>query len=290
MRSPYFKMVFYDLFLYAISLQDMVYKQCVGFLKTPPLWRNEQFGIHQFEFPYLELKDFKRVIVSHKMRLGHQMEAVFNQLVDRTSRYEILLHNLAIREGKKTLGEIDFILNDLKTLKIIHVELTYKFYIIDTSISEPIHRLMEPSRRDMFFTKMEKIKNQQFPLLHSVEGSKALLDKGVNHKNIEHQCCFKAQLFIPYGISKVHIRPLNKACIAGFWLRFDNFNTLEFKSYQYYIPYKSEWVVDPHKDIAWQSHYEIIININMHMLKENSPMVWMRKSETEFEKFFVVWF
>jgi len=271
-------------------LRKMAYEQCVGFLNTPPLWNNEQFGIRQFEFPYLELNDFRSAAVSYKMRLGHQMEALFNQLVVRTFRYEILLHNLVIREGKKTIGEIDFILKDVETSKIIHVELTYKFYIIDTSISEPIHRLIGPSRRDMFFTKMEKIKNQQFPLLHSVEGAKAMLDKGVNHRDIEHQCCFKAQLFIPLGISAVHIRPLNKACIAGFWLRFDNFKTKEFESYQYYIPYKSEWVVMPHNDVAWQSHYEIIMDINMQRLKENSPMVWMRKSETEFEKFFVVWF
>ncbi len=282
--------MFPELFLYAISLQDMAYEQCVGFLNTPPLWNNKQFDIRQFEFPYLELYDFRPEPVSHKMRLGHQMEAVFKQLVVRTSQYEILLHNLAIRESKKTLGEIDFILKETKTSQIVHVELTYKFYIIDTSTSGPIHRLIGPNRRDTFFAKMQKIKNQQFPLLHSVEGAKSLRQKGIDHQDIEHQCCFKAQLFFLFGTSLVRIHPLNKACIAGFWLRFDTFNTTEFKSYNYYIPYKSEWVIKPHNAVVWQSHYEILVDINMRTLKENSPMVWMRKSETEIEKFFVVWF
>jgi len=275
----------------------MIYEQCIGFLKTPPLWNNKQFGIQQFEFPSFTLNNFEASPISYKMRLGHQMEAVFKQLIIHSSKYELLLHNLPIREGKTTMGEIDFILKptcptgrEIETSKLVHVELTYKFYIIDMAISEPIHRLIGPNRRDMFFTKMEKIKHRQFPLLHSLEGAEALLQNGIDNNNIEHQCCFKAQLFIPFGHTSVHIRPLNKDCVSGFWIRFDDFNTLEFKSHQYYIPYKSEWVVRPNKDVKWQSHYEILMDINLRMLKENSPLVWIRKSETEIEKVFIVWF
>ncbi len=271
-----------------MSKEDLQ-KQIIGFLNTPPIWVNKQFDIQQFDFPAIDLRQFKAKPILKKIRLGHQMEYVFNQLIDYSETYKVLLHNLPIRQGKQTLGEIDFILKDLATDKLVHVELTYKFYIINPKITVPIRRLIGPNKRDMFFAKMEKIKNQQFQLLHSKEGSKALLDNEINHNKVNHQACYKAQLFVPFGHVGVNIYPLNIDCICGYWLRFDNFNTTPFKAHQFYIPIKSEWVIAPHDNVQWHNHFEIQMEINLRVLKENAPMVWMKKSDTEFEKFFVVW-
>ncbi len=267
----------------------MIDKRFIGFLNTPALWTNEQFGIRQFEFPEIHPNDFVVQPIPGRIRLGHQMEHVFLQLIDQSDTYQVVVHNLPVKQGNRTIGEIDFILKETETSKIIHVELTYKFYIIDSDISEPIHQLIGPNRRDMFFTKMEKIKNRQFPLLHTAEGAEVLKHNGIDHTSLEHQCCFKAQLFVPFGKPSVRILPLNKASIQGFWLRFDEFNTKHFQEYSYYIPYKTEWVVPPHNDIPWKSHFEILIDLNLRMIKENAPMVWMHKSKAEIEKFFVVW-
>jgi len=271
-------------------LLDFLQKQCIGFLSTPPLWVNEQFGIEQFNFPEVNLESFKPKPIPKKIRLGHQMEHVFKQLITHSNKYQVILHNLPVRQGKQTIGEIDFILRDKKTSELTHVELTYKFYIINPEISEPIHRLMGPNKRDMFFTKMEKIKNEQFQLLHCKEGLKELYNNEIDHSIVTHQTCYKAQLFIPFGGNiNANIRPLNQNCICGYWLRFDDFNTTEFKTRQFYIPFKSEWVIAHHTEVQWRTHFETLMEINLRMLKENAPMVWMKKSETEFEKFFVVW-
>ncbi len=267
----------------------MIQKQLHGFLNTPPLWTNEQFGIQQFSFPEISLNHFLAQPIPQNIRLGHQMEHVFKQLIEHCDVYEIVLHGLPIKEGNRTIGEIDFILRDVRTQKWIHIELTYKFYIIDPEISEPIHRLTGPNKRDMFFTKMEKIREEQFPLLHSQEGIRALSGMAIELDKIEHQVCFKAQLFAPFGNTKVHIRPLNQDCIFGYWLKFDDFNTKEFRSNTYYIPFKSEWVVIPHIHVPWLSHIEILMEINLSMLKENAPMVWMKKPNGQLNKFFVIW-
>ncbi|NNE75698.1 MAG: DUF1853 family protein [Pricia sp.] len=267
----------------------MIKEQCVGFLRTPPLWTKEQFGIRQFTFPTLDINGLTPEPIQGKLRLGHQMEHVFYQLIQNSGKYTILVYNLPIKMGNRTIGEIDFILRDKITDHLIHVELTYKFYILDFLISEPIHRLMGPNRRDMFFTKMEKIKNQQFELLHGKEGIEALSKLKIDHTIISHQACFKAQLFAPFKMKSIPIRPLNKACVAGYWLQFDEFSSREFHDHSYYIPYKSQWVVAPHEAVEWHSHFEILLEINIRMLKQNAPMVWLRKSTGEFEKFFVVW-
>ncbi|WP_299534175.1 DUF1853 family protein [Ulvibacterium sp.] len=264
-------------------------KQFYGFLNTPPLWQNVQFGIQQFTFPKIDLNHFSTQPIPKRIRLGHQMEHVFKQFMAHSDSYEILLHGVPVKRGNRTIGEIDFILMEVQIQKLIHVELTYKFYLIDPEISEPIHRLIGPNRRDMFFTKIEKIKDQQFPLLHSHEGIIALSGKAIDSKKIEHQVCFKAQLFAPYRNTEVHIRPLNQGCIFGYWLRFDDFNTKDFWSNTYYIPFKSEWVVVPHKDVPWSSHHQILMELNLGMLSKNAPMVWMKKPNGQFDKFFVVW-
>lgn len=269
--------------------KEQLQEQVTGFLDTPPIWVNSQFGMQQFDFPQVDVSGFSPTPIPQKLRLGHQMEYVCKQLLDHDPQFEVLLNNLPIRQGKQTIGEIDFILKETASQALIHVELTYKFYIINPAISEPIHQLMGPNRRDMFFTKMEKIKNAQFPLLHSPEGASALEALQINHTQIQHQVCYKAQLFEPYGGNPIHLRPLNTNCIVGYWLRMAEFQTDAFKRHEFYIPFKSQWVIAPHIHVLWTSHYETMLDINMRLIKRNAPMVWIKKSETEFEKFFVVW-
>ncbi|MBG48217.1 MAG: hypothetical protein CML05_08025 [Pseudozobellia sp.] len=260
-----------------------------GFYRTKPLWLNEQFGIEQFHFPEVTLQPPFTETIPAKMRLGHQMEFVFKDLIERSGAYEILLYNQPILSGKQTIGEIDFILGNKETIQQIHVELTYKFYVIDSSISEPIHRLMGPNRRDMFFTKMEKIKNRQFQLLHSEEGKKVLFSKNIDPNRIHHLCCFKAQLFHHYLEEQSHIRPLNKACLSGFWIRFKDFESSVFRGYHYYMPKKWQWVIRPHETVEWMSHFETLMEVNLRMINENSPMLWLKKNDGTIQKLFVVW-
>ena len=269
--------------------KEHLQQQISGFQNTPAIWLHSQFGIQQFNFPKVDASRFIPAPIPQKLRLGHQMEQVCKQLLAYNDTYEILLYNLPIRAGKQTIGEIDFILKERATTQLIHVELTYKFYIIDPSITEPIHQLMGPNRRDMFFTKMEKIKNAQFTLLHTTPGISALAERGIDHNKIKHQACFKAQLFEPYKSKPLHLRPLNPKCIVGYWLRLVDLQEDAFKDYEYYIPYKSQWVIAPYDQVEWNSHYETLLEINLRMIKKNAPMVWMKKSKTEFEKFFVVW-
>lgn len=267
----------------------MTTAQYLSFLGTSPLWQEKQFGIQQFEFPELDIGQFQPRPIPPNLRLGHRVEKVFKQLITYADRYEILVYNLPVRDGERTLGEIDFILKDKTHNKFIHVELTYKFYVIDPALSEPIHQLIGPNRRDTFFEKKEKIKNKQFPLLHTAAGIKVLVGQGIDHQAIEHQCCFKAQLFKPYGEWNHQLGSFNEQCLAGHWLRFDDFKQAEFTKAQYYMPSKSEWVMEPHRQVAWKSQSEILLDIEQSFQKEKAPMLWMKKSEDVFGKLFVVW-
>ena len=243
----------------------------------------------QFEFPEVDLNEITPIAIPGKLRLGHQMEYVCKQLLDASDEYEVLLHNMPIREGKQTIGEIDFILKETATQQLIHVELTYKFYLIDTVIQNPIHQLVGPNRSDAFYKKLQKIKNNQFSLIHTSLGQTALLEKEIDNTNIKQQVCYKAQLFQPYKIASLDISPINSYCIVGYWLQISEFNSSEFMDYIFYIPTKSEWVFHPFEEVAWISHDAVIEIIEERLENKSSPLVWMKKGDTEFEKFFVVW-
>lgn len=259
-----------------------------GFINTLPLWKHQQFGLQQFRFPEVDLQLVNAIDLPQHLRLGHQMEVVFSELIRASKTYSLVYSNLLIDEGKIRLGELDFILREVQTQRLIHVELAYKFYLIDPQISEPIYRLMGPNRRDMFYTKLDKLREKQFPLLLHKSLIPHWETAECDPTEIHQQCCFKAQLFKPYETS-VSIRPLNTACIAGNWIAFDRFNTAAFRSYQYYIPRKLEWVIAPHENVGWMNHYKTLMEVNLRMVKENAPMLWMKSGNGTLRKLFVVW-
>jgi len=264
-------------------------EQHLGFYNIPPLWEEEEFGIRQFHFPTIDFKNFAPKSWPLNIRLGHQVEYIFEQLIAHSDEYKILVHNLQIQREKITLGEIDFVLRDKRTDRLIHVELTCKFYIIDTDIQESIHRLIGPNKRDSFYQKMNKIKKVQFPLLHSIEGVNALSHIKINHSEIEHQSCFKAQLFQPFGHQALDIAPFQTDCIAGYWIRRADFDNPDFSKATYYLPSKSEWIILPHHQVQWKSFTEIKKEINLHLDKEYAPMLWMKTGNSDIQKLFVVW-
>lgn len=260
-----------------------------GFLETPPLWVNTQFGLQQFKMPAIDVLSIKRQPIPENIRLGHKMELVFQQCLASQEQYTFLYSNIKIKKDKITLGEIDFLVENRQTRQVVHVELTYKFYIISTDITNPIYQLVGPNKRDMFFAKMEKLKNSQLPLVFSEEGISTLHTLGIESSSITQEVCYKAQLFIPYGNSKVAIPPFNQECIIGFWIRFEIFNRANFKDHSYYIPIKDEWLLQPHENVRWMTHNEVLLETTIRMNNENAPMIWMHKTDGTYEKFFVVW-
>jgi len=257
-----------------------------AFLNTPPLWIENTFDINQFKIPEINWANFTPASIPDNIRLGHQIEHLFFQIVGHSKEFNILIYNEPIRNKQRTLGEIDFIIENTSSKQLVHVELTYKFYIIDTSTEE--YKLIGPNRKDAFFTKLEKIKNIQFPLLHSPEAIKVIEEKGINTKNIIHQTCFKAQLFVPYQ-EEIIISKFNKNCIVGFWIHFNHFSNNDFKSQQYYIPTKKEWMLVPHNNVVWKSYDNLYISLTSAIQEQRSPMIWSKNKENTHTKFFIVW-
>lgn len=258
-----------------------------GFLNTQPLWKQEQFGLRQFRIPELDWDTFSPEPISPTIRLGHQVEFVFLQILKNHPEYEVLAHSIQIKQGNKTIGELDFLMRHKN--KVYHIELSCKFYLIDPAITEPIHRLVGPNRGDMFFTKLDKTKEQQLPLLYSKECAMQLANLDIDPSKVIQEVCFMAQLFVPITGELPSIRPLNKQCISGSWLPMKEFEKESFRESVYYIPYKNQWLHLPHENVQWLNHFDTLMDINLRHINKKSPMLWRKMPDGTIDKFFVVW-
>lgn len=96
-------------------------------------------------------------------KLGHLFEDALAVLIVASDRLELLEQNLQLRdENLKTVGEVDFLLNDNSTQALIHLELATKFYLAvdtDSGIALP-----GPDARDNYYRKLARMRDHQLGL------------------------------------------------------------------------------------------------------------------------------
>ncbi len=267
----------------------MELQQTIGFIETPALWDSELLGVTQFNFPQIDISNFTPKLIPKNLRLGHQIEHVFHQLITQDKGYKILLFNILIRDEKRTLGELDFIIKDTKKNIYLHIELTYKFYLIDFSNTNPIHQLIGPNKKDSFHEKLTKIKEKQFKLLHSVNCINILKKNKLEEKLINSQTCFKAQLYLPYFNKGKTFKPFKKESIYGYWIPYEKFQSDTFFAHKYYIPTKHEWVINPHAKALFRTYSEIQPELYKIISSKRSPMLWVKSTNNTYMKVFIIW-
>ena len=265
------------------------YQQVLGFLATPPLWKNELFGITQFNFPKDITAKEAAISDSPYSILGKRMESFFEALLKSSAEYEVLASNIQISDDKITIGELDFLLKSHSEKQQYHIELVYKFYVYDPDFNEEFERWIGPNRKDSLLQKVMKLKEKQFPLLYKSQTQEYLAVLQINPKDVKQEVCFKANLFLPKNYNYIDTGEINKECIAGYWIHSEEFCGEEYEDHLFFSPKKQQWPVDPQYAENWHSYDTIIKQVDSFIKRQRSPLLWMKKSESEFERFFVVW-
>lgn len=276
-------------------MKNRLTRQLQGFLRTPPLWRNQDvFGLQQFELPgysFPEAMDLQKALPDLETNyvLGKRMERFFEFLLKNSRTIKVLKSNIQIRQDKITLGEIDFLAKDISLDQKHHIELVYKFYVYDPSYENELERWIGPNRNDSLLQKIEKLKQRQLPILFKPEAKEALSLLDLKAEELAQSVCFKASLFIPKAFEYTHSLLLNQKCISGFWLHFEEFTSEEYGRYTYYMPDKQDWPVQPEFSEKWFSFADIKKEILFQHQKKRAPLVWIKKNSREFERIFIVW-
>lgn len=272
------------------GLPERTLMQFRGFLKTPPLWeKSTDFKFQQFQFPEQQLMDpFPPLHVPERLVLGKRIEYFFDYFITQYSKKEVLAANQQIISDKLTLGEIDFILKD-PAGEVEHVELVYKFYVYDPAFPTEKKKWIGPNRRDSLVKKLHRLNSHQFPLLYRRETQDLLSQCNLTPKKIRQKVCFKANLFVPRFLLQHQFPLVNNACIAGFWIRREEFTEKEFGNSRFYSPKKQDWPIEPQFGRSWFSFEEILEQISKILQDRRSPLLWMKTRDQKFFRFFIVW-
>jgi hypothetical protein len=243
-------------------------------------------GLPSFELSNLNLATDFDFPLATDLRLGHLIEKVVAMLIQSSTNYDLLYENIQLIENKRTIGEIDFILSHQHTKQLIHLELAYKFYLYDPSISSAtINNWIGPNRKDSLKEKLDKTKNKQFPLLYH-HAAQATLE-GLAVEDISQQLCLLASLFIPYKY-KADLPAGYQKAIKGYYLNVEDFIRLDHSDKTYYIPPKKEWGIDPAENEKWKTDSQVHAHISQRMAEQQALLCW-QKHKDSYSAFFIVW-
>lgn len=219
--------------------------------------------------------------------LGMQAEACFEAYLKRSKNYKLLIGNLQVHGEKETLGELDYIVQNLKTNKVIHIELACKFYLYDVSAgASEEEKWIGPNRKDRLYDKLEKVKLKQFPLLRKPETIDKLEELEIEIPTTQ-VLCLKAFLFLPKKMQSTEFSSNYVACIVGYWIKHQDFNE-EDETASYAIPTKKEWLLPLESIKAWHSFSEVKKEVTRQIQNKKSPLIY-KKTLNKTERFFVVW-
>lgn len=102
-------------------------------------------------------------------RLGSHYERLWHALLTLAPDTRILAHNIALRRGAHTLGEIDLVMQAADGA-IVHLELAVKFYLGRADLHDPQQHCSDPQHwwgidtRDTLARKLERLTQHQLPL------------------------------------------------------------------------------------------------------------------------------
>ena len=243
-------------------------------------------GIPSFNLSDLNVLTDIEFTLPSNLRLGHLAEKIVSALIKASTNYEILYENVQLIEDKRTIGEIDFIIQDKKSEQLIHLEFAYKFYLFDPQLStEAINNWIGPNRNDSLKEKLEKLRKKQFPLLYHPCAKSEF--NAIPIDEVSQSLCLLVSLFVPYEF-KESLSPVYERAIRGYYLNFDAFSSLDNSEKTYYLPSKKEWGMDPSENETWADFEGVEKQISVNMKEKQAPLCWQKAGEA-YSTFFIVW-
>ncbi|MFT6864258.1 MAG: hypothetical protein ACJAVK_002822 [Akkermansiaceae bacterium] len=175
-----------------------------------------------------------------EQKLGHLYEDALAQLLQASPRFEILAKNLQIQKDiHTTVGELDFLIRDLTSGQLIHLELATKFYLaVQTKKGLT---LPGPDARDNYFKKLTRLREHQLQL--PTLFNEHLPETFRNHVIMSYP--------LVYGCLFDHIEALeiarpeftNPGCRRGKWLHLDDLSNHFGSPQEFQIVPKHLWPV-----------------------------------------------
>lgn len=144
-------------------------------------------------------------------RLGFIYQHVCSQLFKQSTQYELLAEEIQLNDQKRTLGAIDFIIND-KLNGLQHWEVAIKFYLLNDGL------WFGPNAHDRLDKKLDHMLNHQL----TMSQHPCFLDQYPNWNPIEPKVLLQGRLYINPFIDQTIPNQclgydIDSSQINGFW-------------------------------------------------------------------------
>jgi len=150
-------------------------------------------------------------------RVGRYFEALTNYWLRNMTNFEVITNNLQLRQGKQTLGEIDFLFRD--NGQLIHWEAAVKYYLQLKPGCEDFE-FIGPNTADNLASKLRRLFEKQLPRSTPENLNRALGNlSGID--SIKREAFIKGWLFYRPSQMGPQDYPalLNPDHLQGFWIR-----------------------------------------------------------------------
>lgn len=127
-------------------------------------------------------------------RLGLYFEALWLFFWQNYGETRIHTHNLQIEDRGRTLGALDFIIEQENTL--VHIEAAVKFYLLRGEDPHLLHNWIGPNASDTLERKLSHLQSHQLPLLHQAATREKLSQLSLPSTDIDQCLILKGRLFI----------------------------------------------------------------------------------------------
>ncbi|WLD59574.1 DUF1853 family protein [Salinispirillum sp. LH 10-3-1] len=202
-------------------------------------------------------------------RLGHYFEALWLFYLQHQPDWQLRLANQVVFDDapndKRTIGEIDFVLQHRDSRHLLHLEIAVKFYL---AVQHRNHTYwVGPSLKDNLQRKLDHLAHHQLPL-----GRHADIVARLNKPPDEHLAIIKGRGFWPRSGSaqRVDDTTPNPHETDGLWLSLTD-ATEALRDQRLAVLDRREWLAGPDQP-SWQPFCTELLSL----LKERAPVqVWL---------------
>jgi uncharacterized protein len=186
--------------------------------------------------------------------LGHYAETLMQFWLSSHDRFRLLVSNRPIYRTlpdgtKRSLGELDFLLQDSPDHRVLHWELAVKFYL--QAEGGGMDGYVGVDTQDRLSHKIDKLFTRQLALSNTPE-ARGIIPSGIDFSAMGW---FKGVLFYPiaeYGLQTPVVPGLSLRHLRGWWLRFERgLNGVDrLDPTHRYIPLKrQQWLHPVHRSL-----------------------------------------
>lgn len=132
-------------------------------VNSPPLMDATHRAAQSLQASDIDVEHLRDHFTRHRdRRVGRYFERLLAYWVRYIRRCEVVAHSLQLRDGKRTLGEIDLLFRDEQG-RLNHWEVACKFYL-QLDVEDGPTRYIGPNPNDSLQTKASRLLEHQLPL------------------------------------------------------------------------------------------------------------------------------